>query len=230
MKTLTDNGKKTIRAAFNVLTAVCTATGLLRFILMSNIAVTFAYFTIQSNFLCLIMSVITLVRVIRNSNPKEGKYIFFKGLTLVSILLTFAVYNFVLKPAINMAETLESALLHIAVPLMMLADFIFFEDKECFKKWHPFGWALFPVFYVAYTAVYKALGGTYGYFENTVRNFPYFFLDYETYGLPLVGLWVLLITIGFIGFSYLLLGFCSIFNKIKLNKSKDKQPASPQSQ
>ena len=158
----------------------------------------------------MIAAAVTLARVIMRKSLIENPYIFLKGMSLVSILLTFFIYNLVLKPFTTLTggggETLESVLLHMAVPVMMLLDFIFFEEKRRFKMWYPFGWTLFPVFYIGYTAVYKALGGTYKYFAGDT-NFPYFFMDYETYGLKTVGLWILLIAAGYIGFSYLLIGF-----------------------
>lgn len=173
-------------------------------------------FTMQSNLLCLIMAAVTLVYVIKKTIPCGRFYIFFKGMSLVSILLTFFVYNLVLKPYIDVTDeafskSLNSILLHVAVPLMMLGDFLFFEVKGYFKTWYPFAWAAFPIFYIVYTAVYKALGGVYNFVGDTVVNFPYFFLDYETYGYKTVGIWLLFIVIGFIGFSYLLVGLDKLF-------------------
>ena len=213
-----ESSKIKLRIILNALIILCVAAGVGIFIFISDIASVMSYFTIQSNLLCLIAGGVTLTHIIKK-NPVGNAYIFFKGMSLVSILLTFFIYNFVLKQYLNISgnargESLESILLHIAAPLMMLCDFIFFEEKECFKKWHPFGWTAFPFFYIAYTAVFKALGGTYQYFGGESK-FPYFFLDYETYGIKTAGLWMLLITIGYIGFSYLLIGFGKLLSKIK---------------
>jgi len=206
MKILTKDIKSAIRIVLNALIIICAGTGVIIFTFKSNFASVISYFTVQSNLLCVIAAGVTLVFFIFKRNMTCGFYLFFKGMTLVSILLTFSVYNFVLKQFFDMPETFESILLHLAVPLMMLIDFIFFENKEYNKLWYPFGWTIFPIFYIGYTAVFKALGGTYSYFGSEA-NFPYFFMDYETYGLRTAGLWILLITICYIGFSFLLIGF-----------------------
>ena len=216
---LTNNTQKIIRVIINAGLIICVLVGVMINIFKSNIASTIAYFTIQSNLLCAILSGVTLAREIKQNNSREKEYIFFKGMALVSILLTFFIYNFVLKPTLDMAnsarkESFDSILLHVAVPLLMFGDFLFFEKKDLYKWWHPFAWALFPVFYIVYTAIYKALGGLYIY-GSSAAKFPYFFLDYETYGFGMVGLWILLITVGFIGFSFLLLGFSKLLIKSK---------------
>ena len=214
-----EGSRKTIRIVFCILLIVCAVIGTILNAVKFGAASTISYFTIQSNLLCIAAAGVTLMREIKKRDLRESSYIFFKGMSLVSILLTFFVYNFVLRPFLdsvdsNRVESPESILLHTVVPLMMFADFLFFEEKGCFKKWYPFGWAVFPVFYIGYTAVYRAFGGVYVYTDR-VANFPYFFLDYESYGINMVGLWVLFITIGFIGFSFLLLGFSGILLKLK---------------
>jgi hypothetical protein len=180
-------------------------------------------FTIQSNLICLIVAGITLIYELLKINPRGKAYILLKGVTLTAILLTFFIYNFVLAPYINTSNqplggSLENALLHTVVPLMTLGDFLFFEKKGYIKTWHPLVWTVLPIYYVGYTAIYKAFGGVYKFSGDTAEIFPYFFLDYETYGLKTVGVWCLLITIGFIGFSYLLFGLDRIF--IKINKAR----------
>jgi hypothetical protein len=197
--------------------------GLALFLMKMDAVTLLSTFTIQSNLLSLITAGITLIYGLLKIEPKRQAYILLKGMTLTAILLTFFVYNFVLAPALNASNrpqggSLGNTLLHTVVPLMMLGDFLFFEKKGYLKIWHPFAWTVCPICYVGYTAIYKALGGVYKFTADTVAKFPYFFLDYETYGLKTVGIWCLLITIGFIGFSYLLFGLDRIFIKIKLIK------------
>jgi hypothetical protein len=210
--------KKIIRGILNALLILCTGAGVGSIAVKLTALTAVSTFTIQSNILCLITAAFTLLRQIKKGDPRGGAYIFFKGMALVSILLTFAVYNLVLDPFFSASSqarggTWDNFLLHTAVPLMALADFIFFEEKGRFKTSYPFGWAVFPLYYVAYTAVYKALGGLYTFSKGVTAKFPYFFLDYETYGLKTVGIWVLLIAIGFIGFSYLLVGLDKILGR-----------------
>jgi hypothetical protein len=218
---LAERGKKTARIIFNASLIACAGSGVALIAMKLNIAMAVSAFTIQSNLLCIIASGVTLAHEIARSDPKGKAYVFFKGMTLTSILLTCVIYAFVLKPHFNAAMqgarggSLSDSLVHVVVPLMTLADFLLFEEKGSFRAWHPFGWTAFPFYYVGYTAIYKAFGGVYTFTEGVAAKFPYFFLDYETYGLKTVGIWVLLIAIGFIGFSYALVGLDRMFAKIK---------------
>jgi len=211
--------KSISRITLNTLLIICVIIGTILNAIKFGFISTISYFTIQSNLLCLVAGIITILLVMKKNDPKDQKYIFIKGMSLAAILLTFFVYNFVLRPYLdaadsNRVESIESILLHIIAPLIMFLDFLFFEEKGQYKIWYPFGWALFPVFYIVYTAVYKAFGGLYTY-STGIAKFPYFFLDYETYGYKTVGLWVLLITAGFIGFSFLLLGLSNLLLKLR---------------
>jgi len=222
-KLLTNNSQKIIRFIINIILIICVGIGVIINFFRTDIMSTIAYFTIQSNLMCMILAVVTLVREIKSNVSKEKEYILFKGMALVSILLTFFIYNFVLKPTLDLAdstrkESIDSILLHVAVPLLMFGDFLFFEKKDIYKWWHPFVWALFPIYYIAYTVIYRALGGIYRY-GSSITKFPYFFLDYETYGFGMVGLWILIITAGFIGFSFLLLGFCKLLIRFKFRSA-----------
>jgi hypothetical protein len=218
--------KRIARVIFNTAIILSVGLGVIFFLMEMDAATILSTFTIQSNLLCLIAAGITLVYELLKINPNEKAYILFKGMTLTAILLTFFVYTFVLAPYFNASNlsqrgSLGNTLLHTVVPLMMLGDFLFFEKKGHLKMQHPFAWAAFPVYYVGYTAVYKAFGGLYNFSGDAVAKFPYFFLDYETYGLKTVGIWCLLIAIGFIGFSYLLFGLDRIFIKIANRCRKD---------
>jgi hypothetical protein len=201
---------------FNI--AIILFVGLGVVLMEADTATLLSTFTIQSNLFCLIAAAITLIYELLKINPKRTAYILLKGMALTAIILTFFVYNFVLAPYFNTSNqsqsgSLGNTLLHTAVPLMMLGDFLFFEKKGHLRIWHPFAWAVFPIYYVGYTAIYKAFGGVYKFSGDTVAKFPYFFLDYETYGFKTVGIWCLLIAIGFMGFSYLLFGLDRILTK-----------------
>ncbi|MDR0706712.1 MAG: Pr6Pr family membrane protein [Treponema sp.] len=222
---LSEHGKKMARIIFNALLIAGAGTGVALVAVNMGFGMAASTFTIQSNLLCMIAAGVTLAREIAGSDRKGKAYIFLKGMTLTSILLTFVVYGFVLKPHFSATTqgaptgSLSNDLLHVVVPLMTLADFLVFEEKGSFRAWHPFGWTAFPLYYVGYTVIYKAFGGVYIFTEGAPAKFPYFFLDHETYGLGTVGIWGLLIAIGFIGFSYALVGLDKLFAKIKRSKT-----------
>lgn len=210
---------KTARIVLNAAIMLSAGIGAACFLVEMDAATYLSTFTVQSNLLCLVAAGITLVYELLKTNPKGKAYILFKGMMLTAILLTFFVYHLMLAQYFN-ASTLSrrsglgNILLHTAVPLMMFGDFLFFEKKGNLKLWHPPVWTAFPLCYVGYTAVYKAFGGVYKFSSGAAAKFPYFFLDYETYGLKAVGIWCLLIAAGFMGFSYLLFGLDRIFVKV----------------
>ncbi|MDR0670182.1 MAG: Pr6Pr family membrane protein [Treponema sp.] len=196
----------------NALIVVCAFVGIGIFLVQLDTAMILSAFTTQSNLLCVAAAVLTLARG-HDGGKTGGGYTLFKGMALTSILLTFVITALVLKPFFGGTATgtrvsaLADNLLHVVVPLLMFADFVLFEEKGNIKAWHPASWAAFPLYYVGYTAVYRALGGVYRFGNDTAAKFPYFFFDYETYGAARVATWFLLIAIGFIGFSYALFGF-----------------------
>ncbi|MDR1073904.1 MAG: Pr6Pr family membrane protein [Treponema sp.] len=220
MEKIAGNGRRISRIIFNAALICCGGVGVALTLMRLDAAMALSAFTIQSNLLCLVAAGVTLAHETARRNHKGKTYIFFKGMALTSILLTFFIYNFVLKPYFNATNqtqggSLMDTLIHVVVPLMALVDFLVFEEKGRFRPWHPLGWTAFPIYYIGYTAVYKAFGGVYKFSEGAAAKFPYFFLDYETYGLKTVGIWVLFIAIGFIGFSYLLFGLDRVLAKIK---------------
>jgi hypothetical protein len=223
-KMTAENKRKTAQVIFNILIIVCAFLGIGIFIVQSDTAMILSAFTTQSNLLCVVAAVLTLVRECGNKK-NGGGYTLFKGMALTSILLTFFITALVLKPFFGRTATATTALfsvladnlLHVVVPLLMFADFVLFEEKGKIKAWHPTFWAVFPLYYVGYTALYRALGGVYRFGSGNAK-FPYFFFDYETYGVKTVGIWFLLIAIGFIGFSYVLFGFDRVLAACKLKR------------
>ncbi|MDR0558123.1 MAG: Pr6Pr family membrane protein [Treponema sp.] len=179
LEKIAGDGKKTLRIMFNAALICCGGVGVA--LTLMRLDPTAASFTIQSNLLCLAAAGVTLAREIAGRNPKGKAYIFFKGMVLTSILLTFFVYNFVLKPHATtqmhggQGGSLRDTLIHVVVPLMTLADFLVFEKKGRFEPWRPLGWTAFPIYYIGYTVVYKAFGGVY-IFEGPPPNFRIFSL------------------------------------------------------
>jgi amino acid transporter len=212
-------------------------------------------FTVQSNNFALLMAAITLLRELRHKPRLNRGYrllqslthsigsltnasvcqlrlnrgdVIFKGMSLTAILLTFVIFNFVLRSGFSFGgpvtlTTIANDLLHVVVPLLMLADYLVFERKGSVRAGHPFVWLASPAWYLIFTACYKALGGVYQFSGDKVQQFPYFFLDYETYGLPTVLLWVVLIAVGFVVSGFLLYAIDRI-----LARGKDITPSQQQ--
>ena len=218
---MTENIMKIFRVAFNAALILCAATGTLIGFIDINSASILSTFTTQSNLFCVIIAVITVIRIIKGDYSESKTYIFFKGMSLTSILLTFTIYNFFLKPAMKGTVPEPDALLafadylvHVFVPILMLTEYLLFETKGLFKFWYPFVWPSFVIYYIGYTAVYKLFGGLYV-FPGQVLKFPYFFLDYETHGWKNVIMWTSLIIVIFIVFSFLVFGLDKVLVTIK---------------
>ena len=79
----------TLRVTLNNLLIFCVIIGTILKTLKYGAASNFSYFTVQSNLLCLITGVMTIIFVIKKRNLKDQKYLFIKGMALVSILLIF---------------------------------------------------------------------------------------------------------------------------------------------
>jgi hypothetical protein len=217
------------RIVLNAFTAAAVIFGVMIDLIKLDPGFALSTFTIQSSILAGILALVTGVRTIRRSDPDNSAYVFFKGLALTGIFLTFVIFNLLLRTPAGSGDpdpvmTLANELLHVVVPLATLADYLVFEKKGNIRKWHPFAWTSFPWFYVAYTAVWKALGGVYRLSSTDVREFPYFFLDYVTYGWPTVIVWVVLISVGFIGFGFCLYGI----DRLLARRSPRQPDRSPQ--
>lgn len=213
--------KNSFRIIFNMVIIGCVIIGLVLTAQEFGLKVTMSTFTNQSNLFCLIVALQTIVFILQKHNLENNAYIFFKGLTLTSILLTGAVYYFVLLPYVKSTnpdhvEPLSSIIQHIVVPLLALGEYLIFQKKGNFKVWYPFAWSSVLFYYLGYTTVYKLLGGVYT-FTGEELNFPYFFLDYETHGWQNVILWALLIIVFFIAFSFVLFGFDKVLGRRKIS-------------
>lgn len=173
----------------------------------------YTFFTNISNYLCLALFVGELVETVRK---KEDSYITFQPLlkfvALLGILLTFAVYNLILapyrEPQLNL--TFNSISFHVLMPLLTLADWLFFYEKGKIRPLYPLYATVFPLVYTAFIYIHAAILG----FDRTILNYvgdapliyPYFFYDIETHGLWQAAQWIGILALGFLVTGYILYG------------------------
>ncbi|MDR1294969.1 MAG: Pr6Pr family membrane protein [Bifidobacteriaceae bacterium] len=205
----TNRTSRTIRLALNAFIVIAAGFGIVVEAAVLGAGTALTAFTIQSNALAMVMAAVTLARDLRGTDPGGPGYQAFAGMALTSVLLTFAVFNIALRGPMGGGHPVSlagvaSELLHVVVPLGVLADWVVFGRRGSVRPWHPLVWALFPLYYLAFTAAYRALGGVYQFGPGEPQHFPYFFLDYETYGLGQVALWMGFIVVGFLGTGYVL--------------------------
>lgn len=220
---MTDKLKKVLSLGFKAaFIIICTTGVVMNFLyLKQNLMMTLSYYTIQSNLACLFLIIYLLIVELLGKKMTD-KMIRLKAGFTVMIFLTFLVYHFLLRPFMVNFETeyevfqFSDILVHYVSPLMMLFDYIVFTDHQKLKKSDPFLWILIPLIYWIYTMLYKAFGGIF-ILGDSVSSYPYFFLDFDTYGFFGVILWVIGIMILYIGLGYGLFGVDHIIVKRNQN-------------
>lgn len=170
-----------------------------------------SFYTMQSNLLCIALTLFLLACDLADIDCHKNRvYSVFRFCAVTCILLTFILYHAVLQPQMS-AEypeyfgrfSLLDTLLHTYTPLMMLLDYLLFDEKGLFRWWYAPLAAAVPLLYAAYVAVYSSTGGIFVSYDR-VQRVPYFFLDYQSLGMGRTALWCLLILAGTIGGAFLL--------------------------
>ena len=182
-----------------------------------------SFYTVQSNAVCVAMFAVLVILEMRGRVPQGRKYSYIKGLVTAGIMLTFAVFHFMLRPniielgeeALYYMDGLPNTIVHYVVPLTTLMDYVLFDKKGCYRWRYPFLWTVMPIGYLAYTVVYRLCGGLY-FLNGTVIRFPYFFLDYETYGWTAVLLWFVALYLVYVAFSYIIVVLDKLLATIKI--------------
>ncbi len=183
----------------------------------------YVHFTALSNFLCIVIMFATLIQTVKK---REDGFVTIppalKFLGLMSILLTFLVFNILLAGAEGRDPQLNwrigSILFHVVLPIMYILEWFLFYERKKMKWFHPFIATVFPLAYVAYIFIQATImnfdtslliPGT-----STPFIYPYFFLNLETQGVGGVAKWVVILYV-----AYVIVGF--IFFAIdKLGKQK----------
>lgn len=171
----------------------------------------YIYFTNVSNYFCLAVMLLELRQVLRrggdgyiDAHPR------LKFMGLVSILLTFVMFNAVMAPA-KSAEyllSIRSISLHVIMPVLYLLDWLLFYERGKTDRRYPLIALILPISYFLFVLIHAAVLR----FDSTILCFagnapliyPYFFLDYEKYGIGGIVLWVVLIIAVLVAVGYLL--------------------------
>ena len=170
------------------------------------------YYTLMSNALCALYFFFEMLSIGSGADtPLPG----LKGAVVTGITITGLVYHFVLAGSFQMQGTLSlsNVLLHYAVPVMAVADWLLFSPKGTYRLSSPFLWLLLPDGYFLYATVRVALGATLGYGGN---RYPYPFLNADALG------WGQVLKNGLIlNLFFMLLGFLYLFLDRLMAKKAD---------
>lgn len=175
----------------------------------------YVHFTNLSNFLCIGVMLEGLIQTIKK---KEDSYVtanpLVKFIGMLGILLTFLVFNIMLAGAEGRDPQanwrIGSLMFHVVLPIMYIADWFLFYERKKTKWYYPLASTAFPLAYVIFLLIQalilkfntSILIPT----TSTPLIYPYFFVNLDTQGVPGVLLWILILSVAFIGVGYLFYG------------------------
>ena len=182
----------------------------------------YTYFTNISNFLCLGVMVTALVQT---AKKKEDSSVttapLLKFISMLGILLTFFVFNFMLAGAKGREPQLNwrigSIAFHVVLPIMYIADWFLFYERKQTKWYYPVASISFPLAYAIFLFIHAAVLG----FDSSILTptgatliYPYFFVNLETQGVPGVLMWVGILAVVFVAVGFAFYGL----DRISKNK------------
>ena len=157
----------------------------------------FNYYTLLSNVLVTLYFIPASFYAARDDRTWQPQL---KGAVTMGITVTFLIYHFALAGnfAMEGTQAWSNRLLHYIVPLMAIADWLFFSDKGELTWYSPLLWVLLPDLYFIYVQLRLAFGASLG----TGSRYPYYFIDVDALGWGQVLLNGLLINLAFIVLGY----------------------------
>ena len=101
-----------------------------------------------------------------------------KGTITMAIMITMLVFNFILRPfmtdmdGVMELSSLPNYIVHVIEPLLVIFDYILFDEKGIFKKIDPLKWVIFPFIYWVFICIRAFFASPFTY---TSSKYPYFF-------------------------------------------------------
>lgn len=171
----------------------------------------FYYFTIWSNVMGFVFFVVYFlytsnILISRKSNHKiNPNLIRVKGAITLYLLITCLSYYLLMDPSMfsENRSILGDTLVHAVVPIMVVLDWILFDTKGIFHKTDPLKWPIAPAVFTIFSLIKGQFGENIG---TTQSKYPYFFLDIDRLGFPMVALCCLGFLSAYIAFGYIIYG------------------------
>ena len=182
----------------------------------------FAYYTIQSNLLVLVLFAVLIVRTAANPRTRAVQP-HLKGAVTMAITVTLLVYHFVLVPQLFAMSTeyhlfsLQDTLVHYFVPLATIADWLLFDPKGSYRWFDPLAWLVIPILYFCFAMLRAHLLGP------TVTEdlrYPYFFLNLDELGWSGVLSNAAWMTACFAVLGYVIYGIDSLLGKVGAKRAQ----------
>ena len=172
----------------------------------------YVHFTNISNFLCL---GVMLAALIQTAKKKEDSYVsaapILKFIGMLGILLTFLVFNIMLAGAEGRDPQANwrvgSLCFHVVLPIMFVADWFLFRERNKCKWYYPIASICFPLAYVMFLLIQAIILK----FDSSILIpttttpliYPYFFVNLETQGAAGVAKWIVVLLLAFVAVGYL---------------------------
>lgn len=206
--------ERKISTIYKLLVALSLLTGILLNVMnTTSVTAILSYYTLQSNIICFAMFVAIIVAIFLKEDYRSNNiYYLLKGAVIIAILVTAIIYQISLMPNnfnIEVANTNNTAkywaneFVHKISPVLVLMDYILFDDKGNFKYYYPVIWLFIPLNYVIYVYTYSTQGGRF-YGVGGSKQFAYIFLDYNQIGYIGVMKSIIIIAILILLMSYFL--------------------------
>jgi hypothetical protein len=169
----------------------------------------FSYFTILTNILVAVTFTVLLFKKPTWLQKELNKASSFTAI-LVYILVVCLVYNFVLRPAMQPLQGLKllaNEILHSFIPIYFLIFWVVFVDKSTLAYKQATSWLVYPLIYVIYIFIRGAI----------TQQYPYFFINVNTFGYPTALLNSLILFIVFLLFFYFFIWIGKLIAKREKN-------------
>lgn len=123
----------------------------------------FSYFTNLSNLLVSVAFIVSALRLLRSSEPKQSDTAI-RGGSVVYIVFVGIVFNTLLRE-VELGELLPwvKAIVHFIVPIAALLDWLICPPRRQLPFSVAFYWMIFPAVYVAYSLIRGSIVGFYPY-------------------------------------------------------------------
>lgn len=164
------------------------------------------YYTVLSNILVIICLLFFLFDDFRGRKATDNKKLLrIKGGVTMAILITGVIYHILLAPIAEPKNfwTLRNFLVHYIVPWGLVLDTLIFDSRKVYRPIDPLYWTLVPLTYFAF-ALFNGLVLKLPIPGAKDSPFAYFFINVTKYGWNKVLVYVVCISIGYIGVGYLL--------------------------
>ena len=176
----------------------------------------YVYFTNISNYICVAIMFFELIETIKkdkDSYVKLNPLLKFMGILM--ILLTFFVFNILLADDRTIQQNLSvsSLLLHVALPIMFVTDWLLFYERKQIKWTYPLLAIIVPFVYVVFIYLRAFLLNGKG-----ELIYPYFFFDINELGINGVLQWILILLTAFVVVGFMIYGLDRILKKNNYKK------------